>query len=76
MISLEKKDCILIYSLCYISTKSKGLTNSDTKDILEKSSANNKNKMISGVLINYKKFDLTIEEDPVLFFELFDQIKK
>lgn len=66
----------MMYSLCYISTKSKGLTNSDIKDILEKSTANNSNKMISGVLINYKNnFVQHLEGDPVLIYELFEQIK-
>ena len=72
----RKKDCKMMYSLCYISTKSKGLTNSDIKDILEKSTANNSNKMISGILINYKNnFVQHLEGDPVLIYELFEQIK-
>ena len=66
----------MIYSLCYISTKREGLSNTEIKDIIQKSMIKNLNHMITGVLINYKNnFIQHIEGDPVLIHELFEQIK-
>ena len=75
--NLEEKAVVnMIYSLCYISTKRKGLTNTDILEIIKKSTINNSNKKITGVLINYKNnFLQHLEGDPVLIYELFEQIK-
>ena len=70
------KTFIMIYSLCYISTKRKDLTETDISEIIEKSMVNNSKNNISGILINYKNnFIQHIEGDPVLIYELFDHIK-
>ena len=66
----------MIYSLCYISTKRKDLTDLDISEIIEKSMVKNSNHMITGILINYKNnFIQYIEGDPVLIYELFEHIK-
>ncbi|MDB3904885.1 BLUF domain-containing protein [Crocinitomicaceae bacterium] len=67
----------MLYSLCYISTKRIGLTSLDIIEIVEKSKNKNSNRKITGVLINYKNnFLQHLEGDPILIYELFEQIKK
>ena len=44
----------MMYCLCYVSTKRKGLLQSDIMDIIESSSKKNLNKDITGILIDYQ----------------------
>jgi len=66
-----------MYCLCYVSTKRKGLLQSDILDIIESSSKKNLNKDITGILIDYQNnFLQHLEGDPILIYELFEKIKQ
>ena len=67
----------MMYCLCYVSTKRKGLLQSDILDIIESSSKKNLNKDITGILIDYQNnFLQHLEGDPILIYELFEKIKQ
>ena len=67
----------MMYCLCYVSTKRKGLLQSDIMDIIESSSKKNLNKDITGILIDYQNnFLQHLEGDPILIYELFEKIKQ
>ena len=65
-----------LFSICYMSTKRQGLTNKEIGELVQKSLERNKQRDISGVLIEYKNHFLQYMEGPSReVFRVFDKIK-
>lgn len=66
----------MIYSLCYVSTKRKNLTQSEVRSIIDYSNKKNSFDNITGILIEYKNnFIQYLEGDAIRIYELFEKIK-
>lgn len=67
---------MILYSLIYISNKSRECSESDINAILTSSYKNNKKNQVTGILLEYKNHFLQyLEGDPISIYELFEKIK-